>query len=66
MIVIVLFLQRAPAMVEDLRTGYMGEGYSDTADSIGNSVTVESKKLRYDTILKISHLTSQTLKIRIL
>lgn len=53
-------------MIEDLRTGYMGEGYSDTADSIGNSVTVESKKLKYDTIVKISHLTSQTLKIRIL
>ncbi|KAM7336682.1 hypothetical protein ACRRTK_005175 [Alexandromys fortis] len=58
--------KRAPAMIEDLRTGYMGEGYSDTADSIGNSVTVESKKLKYDTIVKISHLTSQTLKIRIL
>lgn len=67
MTVKVLFLQRAPAMVEDLRTGYMGEGgYSDTADSIRKSVTVERKKLKYDTTVKMTHLASQTLRIKIL
>lgn len=67
MTVKVLVIQRAPAVVEDLRTGYMGEGgYSDTADSIRKSVTVERKKLKDDTIVKITHLAFQTLRIRIL